>query len=64
MSSQASLEGEKKKSALYHGTEFTQKEVDVAAGLALSPGQELDPAEALRIRRKIDWHIIPLMCSE
>ncbi|RDB14729.1 Thiamine pathway transporter THI73 [Hypsizygus marmoreus] len=37
------------------------KEVDTAAELA-SGDEELDPAEALRVRRKIDRHILPLMC--
>ncbi|KAF8073573.1 MFS general substrate transporter [Lyophyllum atratum] len=37
------------------------KEVDTAAELSFGDG-ELDPAESLRVRRKIDLHIIPLMC--
>ncbi|KAF9447764.1 MFS general substrate transporter [Macrolepiota fuliginosa MF-IS2] len=36
--------------------------VDTAAELAAGTVEELDPEEALRIRRKIDRHIIPLMC--
>lgn len=37
------------------------KEVDTAAELSFGDG-ELDAAEALRVRKKIDFHIIPLMC--
>ncbi|GLB38572.1 putative major facilitator superfamily protein [Lyophyllum shimeji] len=37
------------------------KEVDTAAELFLGDG-ELDPVEASRVRKKIDFHIIPLMC--
>ncbi|KAF8147682.1 major facilitator superfamily domain-containing protein [Crassisporium funariophilum] len=38
------------------------KEVDTAAELASGEQGVIDPAEALRIRRKIDKHIMPLMC--
>ena len=41
-----------------------EKEVDTAAQLVAGQDFELDPEEALRIRKKIDWHILPLMCSE
>ncbi|KAJ3506872.1 hypothetical protein NLJ89_g6626 [Agrocybe chaxingu] len=37
-------------------------EVDTAAELAAGDHGPLDPAEALRIRKKIDLHILPLMC--
>lgn len=40
------------------------KEVDTAAELVAGDDIELDPAEADRIRKKIDWHILPLMCGE
>ncbi|KAI5119271.1 hypothetical protein M0805_008052 [Coniferiporia weirii] len=43
----------------HHATAET-REVDEGAQFS-SQGQ-LDPAEALRIRRKIDKHILPLMC--
>ena len=43
---------------------FKQDQVDTAAQLVAGEQIELDPAEALRIRRKIDWHILPLMCSK
>ena len=39
------------------------KEVDTAAQLAAGL-DELSPEEAIRIRKKIDWHILPLMCSK
>ncbi|PPR01815.1 hypothetical protein CVT24_001679 [Panaeolus cyanescens] len=38
------------------------RELDTAAELAAGDQGPLDPQEALRIRRKIDWHILPLMC--
>lgn len=37
--------------------------VDTAAQLVAGGAAELDPVEADRIRKKIDWHILPLMCS-
>lgn len=43
---------------------FKQDQVDTAAQLVAGEHIELDPAEALRIRRKIDWHILPMMCSK
>ncbi|KAG7086386.1 hypothetical protein E1B28_002343 [Marasmius oreades] len=45
-----------------HHLEVKSKEVDTAAELALADYGELDPAEALKIRKKIDRHILPLMC--
>ncbi len=39
------------------------KEVDTAAQLAAGL-DELSPEEAIRIRKKIDWNILPLMCGE
>jgi len=38
------------------------KVVDTAAELAAGEEGPLDPAEAQRIRKKIDLHILPLMC--
>ena len=38
-------------------------EVDTGAQLVAGTDIQVDPQEALRIRRKIDWHIMPLMCS-
>ncbi|KXN91604.1 hypothetical protein AN958_12722 [Leucoagaricus sp. SymC.cos] len=42
---------------------ISTKEVDTGAELAAGYAGDLDPKEALRIRRKIDRHIIPLMCT-
>ncbi|KAH9834589.1 MFS general substrate transporter [Rhodofomes roseus] len=38
-------------------------EVDTGAQLVAGTVVEVDPQEALRVRRKIDWHIMPLMCT-
>ncbi|KAF9054008.1 MFS general substrate transporter [Panaeolus papilionaceus] len=38
------------------------RKLDTAAEYAAGDQAPLDPKEALRIRRKIDWHILPLMC--
>lgn len=40
----------------------TAKQVDEAAALAGSDFV-IDEAEAKRVKRKIDWHILPLMCG-
>ncbi|KAJ7100458.1 MFS general substrate transporter [Mycena epipterygia] len=42
--------------------ELSATEVDTGASLVYGEHGVLDPAEALRIRRKIDYHILPLMC--
>ncbi|KAI0748380.1 MFS general substrate transporter [Daedaleopsis nitida] len=41
---------------------IANQEVDVAAELAAGNDFVLDPEEAARVRRKIDWHLMPLMC--
>ncbi|KAI0087486.1 MFS general substrate transporter [Irpex rosettiformis] len=41
---------------------FEQAQVDTAAQLVAGRDVELDAAEARRIRRKIDWHLMPMMC--
>ncbi len=46
-----------------HHLAFRQAQVDEAAQLVAGQDFELDEAEALRIRKKIDWHILPLMFS-
>jgi MFS transporter, ACS family, allantoate permease len=46
-----------------HHLAFNQEQADTAAGLLAGKDIELDAAEARRIRRKIDWHVMPLMCS-
>lgn len=38
-------------------------EVDTGAQLVAGTQTLVDHHEALRVRRKIDWHIMPLMCS-
>lgn len=44
---------------------FKESQLDTAAQLVASQSDApLDPAEAARIRKKIDWHIMPLMCSQ
>ncbi|KAJ7066679.1 hypothetical protein C8F01DRAFT_1248678 [Mycena amicta] len=35
--------------------------IDVAAGLTAS-NVKLDPEAAAKLRRKIDWYLMPLMC--
>ncbi|TFK61073.1 MFS general substrate transporter [Pluteus cervinus] len=40
----------------------SSREVDTAAELAAGAEGPLDPKEVLRVRKKIDIHIIPLMC--
>ena len=47
-----------------HHLAFKTDQVDTGAQLIAGEHFELDPAEAERIRKKIDWHILPLMCSE
>lgn len=49
--------------ASMHHLAFRRQEVDEAAQLVAGGEVHLDAAEALRIRRKIDWHIMPMMCS-
>ncbi|KIM48751.1 hypothetical protein M413DRAFT_437931 [Hebeloma cylindrosporum] len=43
-----------------HGHIATLHEVDVAAGL--DSEKPLDPKAAALLRKKIDWHLMPLMC--
>ncbi|KZT68578.1 MFS general substrate transporter [Daedalea quercina L-15889] len=38
-------------------------EIDTGAQLVAGTAVQVDPREALRVRRKIDWHIMPLMCT-
>ncbi|KAH9929340.1 uncharacterized protein B0H18DRAFT_953536 [Fomitopsis serialis] len=45
-----------------HVAVFTN-EVDTGAQLVAGTVTQVDPQEALRVRRKIDWHIMPLMCT-
>lgn len=39
------------------------EEVDTGARLVAGTFEEVDPKEALRLRKKIDRHIMPLMCG-
>ncbi|PCH43288.1 MFS general substrate transporter [Wolfiporia cocos MD-104 SS10] len=41
---------------------LVSEEVDTGAQLVAGTQMDIDPQEALRIRKKIDWHIMPLMC--
>ncbi|KAF8124325.1 MFS general substrate transporter [Boletus edulis] len=47
-----------------HAHAVSTKEVDTGAQVIAGLSGELDPAEAARVRRKIDYHILPMMCSE
>ncbi|KAJ6454140.1 major facilitator superfamily domain-containing protein [Mycena sanguinolenta] len=57
-----SLEKDASVDEKHHGVKVSVDAVDTAAGLVYGEHGELDPAEALRVRRKIDHHILPLMC--
>lgn len=54
--------GEVEASAFQH-VAFRSDQVDTGAEL-VAGGIDVDPMEGIRIRTKIDWHILPLMCSE
>ncbi|KAI0065984.1 MFS general substrate transporter [Artomyces pyxidatus] len=45
-----------------HGVTIEAKEVDIGATLVAGESVVLDPAESLRIRKRIDKHVMPLMC--
>lgn len=45
-------------------TTFSATDVDTAATLVAETDAQLDPEEGERIRKKIDRHIMPLMCGE
>ncbi|KAF8521397.1 MFS general substrate transporter [Hysterangium stoloniferum] len=55
------MQSEKDEKRAHHGIHIEEKQVDQAAHFSL--GRELDPEEALRVRRKIDRHILPMMCD-
>ncbi|OAX37933.1 MFS general substrate transporter [Rhizopogon vinicolor AM-OR11-026] len=46
------------------GVSLSTREVDTGAQLVAGLTSTFDPDEALRVRRKIDRHIMPLMCGE
>lgn len=47
-----------------HHRAFNKNQADAGAQLVAGLQADVDPAESARIRKKIDWHILPLMCSE
>ncbi|KAF8519820.1 MFS general substrate transporter [Gautieria morchelliformis] len=51
---------EKNEKHEHYGVHVEQAEVDEGARFNL--GRDLDPTEALRVRKKIDRHILPMMC--
>ncbi|CAA7262313.1 unnamed protein product [Cyclocybe aegerita] len=54
--------GDEKLDSKHDFVAVATSEVDTAAELAAGDHGPLDPAEAHRVRRKIDLHILPLMC--
>ncbi|KAF8687957.1 hypothetical protein AX14_003576 [Amanita brunnescens Koide BX004] len=59
----STCDSEKKDAHHDNGSVFRAEDVDAVAHLAAGVDDEpLDPKEAVRLRRKIDWHILPLMC--
>ncbi|KAH9942119.1 MFS general substrate transporter [Amylocystis lapponica] len=46
-----------------HSVSVATSDVDTGAQLVAGDDVDLDPAEADRIRKKIDWHVLPLMCT-
>ncbi|KAJ7153330.1 MFS general substrate transporter [Mycena filopes] len=58
----SSVEKEKELGEKHAGVEVAAYEVDTGAALVFGEHGELDPVEAQRVRRKIDLHILPLMC--
>ncbi|KAJ6550314.1 MFS general substrate transporter [Mycena capillaripes] len=57
-----SSEFDDKKPTATGAIEVSVYDVDTGAALASSGDTELDPQEALQLRKKIDRHILPLMC--
>ncbi|KAK7013848.1 MFS general substrate transporter [Favolaschia claudopus] len=61
---------EKRKESIEKETEtdgavhVSASEVDTGAALVYGEHGALDAAEALRVRKKIDYHILPLMCNK
>ncbi|KAJ8592376.1 hypothetical protein M405DRAFT_889850 [Rhizopogon salebrosus TDB-379] len=46
-----------------HGAVAAEDDVDTGAALVAGISGDLDPAEAARVRRKIDFGILPMMCT-
>lgn len=53
---------EKNEKHEHYGVHVEETQVDVGARFNL--GRELDSAESLRVRKKIDRHILPMMCGK
>ncbi|KAG0706181.1 MFS general substrate transporter [Suillus ampliporus] len=51
------------KDDIHAGVSLSTKDVDTGAQFIDKSTSALDPDEAMRIRRKIDRHIMPLMCA-
>ncbi len=64
MSAKNSFNDEKNAQVDVHHVAVADADVDTAAKLAAGLDHELTPEESERLRKKIDWHILPLMCSE
>ncbi|KAG9308676.1 MFS general substrate transporter [Chiua virens] len=47
----------------YHAHAVSTKKIDTGAQLVAGLSTELDPAESERVRKKIDYHILPMMCT-
>ncbi|KAA1469408.1 MFS general substrate transporter [Dentipellis sp. KUC8613] len=45
-----------------HPAVYDKTVVDTAAVLVAGTEGDVDPQEAARLRRKLDWHLMPLMC--
>ncbi|KZT03194.1 MFS general substrate transporter [Laetiporus sulphureus 93-53] len=56
------LDGSSGKNGALHVSVVSEK-ADTGALLVAGIAADVDPKEALRVRRKIDWHIMPLMCT-
>ena len=53
-----------KKASHPHIERIHSGDADVAARITAGREEVLDEEEGRRLRRKIDWHILPLMCCE
>ncbi|OJT11345.1 hypothetical protein TRAPUB_12145 [Trametes pubescens] len=62
MSAKNSFNDEKNAQVDVHHVAVADADVDTAAKLAAGLDHELTPEESERLRKKIDWHILPLMC--
>jgi hypothetical protein len=62
MGTSSEASDEKHESGKHDFVAVSTKEVDTAAELGSGDQGPFDAAESLRVRRKIDKHILPLMC--